>query len=152
MGSQLSTKGEQQPPLFSAHVYCGHGRPSQLLLSFCFCLWIKYLGNGWTHLCQIYREDMLGSSLIRVWMSRSKVMVTRDKFPSHWKCIVMRRLQITSCSTIFDHSVTARGDESAELGFVRFMFSKTYLTVVLLFLLLSYWNTSWLNCVLFLFS
>ena len=23
----------QQPPLFSAHVYCGHSRPSQLLLS-----------------------------------------------------------------------------------------------------------------------
>ena len=32
-------KGAQQPPpLFSAHVYCGHGRPSQLLLSAClFC-------------------------------------------------------------------------------------------------------------------
>ena len=29
-----SPKGAQQPPpLFSAHVYCGHGRPSQLLLS-----------------------------------------------------------------------------------------------------------------------
>jgi len=29
-------KGAQQPPLFSVHVYCGHGRPSQLLLSSCF--------------------------------------------------------------------------------------------------------------------
>jgi len=29
-------KGAQQPaPLFSAHVYSGHGRPSQLLLSSC---------------------------------------------------------------------------------------------------------------------
>ena len=28
-------KGTQQPALFSAHVYCGHGRPSQLLLSSC---------------------------------------------------------------------------------------------------------------------
>ena len=29
------TKGAQQPPrVFLAHVYCGHGRPSQLLLSF----------------------------------------------------------------------------------------------------------------------
>ena len=28
-------KGAQQPPLFSAHVYCGHDRPSQLLLSSC---------------------------------------------------------------------------------------------------------------------
>jgi len=26
-------KGHSSPPLFSAHVYCGHGRPSQLLLS-----------------------------------------------------------------------------------------------------------------------
>jgi len=25
-----------QPPVFSAHVYCGHGRPSQLLLSSCY--------------------------------------------------------------------------------------------------------------------
>ena len=34
-GSELSAsaKGAQQP--FSAHVYCGHGRPSQLLLSSC---------------------------------------------------------------------------------------------------------------------
>jgi len=28
-------KGAQHPPVFSAHVYCGHGRPSQLLLSSC---------------------------------------------------------------------------------------------------------------------
>ena len=28
-------KGPEQPPLFSAYVYCGHGRPSQLLLSSC---------------------------------------------------------------------------------------------------------------------
>jgi len=30
------TKGAHQP-LISAHVYCGHGRPSQLLLSSCTC-------------------------------------------------------------------------------------------------------------------
>jgi len=24
-------------PLFSAHAYCGHGRPPQLLLSSCYC-------------------------------------------------------------------------------------------------------------------
>jgi len=28
-------KVAQKPPLFLAHVYCGHGRPSQLLLSSC---------------------------------------------------------------------------------------------------------------------
>jgi len=31
-------KGVQQPPSFLAHVYCGHGRPSQLLLSSCFSM------------------------------------------------------------------------------------------------------------------
>ena len=30
-------RGTAAPPLFSAHVYCGHGRPSQLLLSSCVC-------------------------------------------------------------------------------------------------------------------
>ena len=29
-------KGAQQPPIFSADVYCGHGRSSQLLLSSCY--------------------------------------------------------------------------------------------------------------------
>jgi len=33
-GSQLPRKGHGSP-LFSANVYCGHGRPSQLLLSSC---------------------------------------------------------------------------------------------------------------------
>ena len=28
-------KRAQRPPIFSARVYCGHGRPSQLLLSSC---------------------------------------------------------------------------------------------------------------------
>jgi len=30
-----SRKRGTAAPLFSAHVYCGHGRPSQLLLSSC---------------------------------------------------------------------------------------------------------------------
>jgi len=34
--ARLPAKGAQQPPpRSSAHVYCGHGRPSQLLLSSC---------------------------------------------------------------------------------------------------------------------
>ena len=39
----------QQPPIFVAYVYCGHGRPSQLLLSSCYptqqdaLLWSKWL-------------------------------------------------------------------------------------------------------------
>ena len=34
-GVPAPAKGAQQPPLFLAHVCCGHGRPSQLLLSSC---------------------------------------------------------------------------------------------------------------------
>ena len=36
-GVSAPTKGAQQPPLFG-HVYCGHGRQSQLLLSSCCCI------------------------------------------------------------------------------------------------------------------
>ena len=32
-GVPLPTPAKGAPPLFLAHVYCGHGRPSQLLLS-----------------------------------------------------------------------------------------------------------------------
>jgi len=47
--SQLSTKGAQHPPLF-AQVYCGHGRPSQLLLSSCTKLQTvaQKGGTSWT--------------------------------------------------------------------------------------------------------
>jgi len=38
----LPLKGAQQFPLFSAHVYCGHGRPSQLLLSSCSSCRLKH--------------------------------------------------------------------------------------------------------------
>jgi len=38
-GVPAPTKGAQQPPPFLAHVYCGHGRPSQLLLSPCSEQW-----------------------------------------------------------------------------------------------------------------
>jgi len=34
-GVPASAKGAYGSPLFSVHVYCGHGRPSQLLLSCC---------------------------------------------------------------------------------------------------------------------
>ena len=35
-GPSSARKGNSCPPIFSAHVYCGHGRPSQLLLSSCY--------------------------------------------------------------------------------------------------------------------
>jgi len=38
--SQLPRKGHSSP-LYSAHVYCGHGRPSQLLLSSCLRLSVR---------------------------------------------------------------------------------------------------------------
>jgi len=34
-GSSSARKGHSSAPIFSAHVYCGYGRPSQLLLSSC---------------------------------------------------------------------------------------------------------------------
>jgi len=41
----LSERDTAAPPLFWAHVYCGHGRPSQLLLSSCsLCQRQKFLG------------------------------------------------------------------------------------------------------------
>ena len=41
--AQLCTKRAQQPPIFSARVYCSHSRPSQLLLS------SLLLPSGWMH-------------------------------------------------------------------------------------------------------
>ena len=39
-------KGHSSSPLFSAYVFCGHGRPSQLLLSSCLqiyvCFWMFF--------------------------------------------------------------------------------------------------------------
>ena len=50
-------KGAQHP-LFLAHVYCGHGRPSQLLLSSCFafisCRSITEFHNILDHLIQLH--------------------------------------------------------------------------------------------------
>jgi len=34
----LRERSTAAPPLFQAHVYCGHGRPSQLLVSSCAAL------------------------------------------------------------------------------------------------------------------
>ena len=54
-----------------------------LVLSVIFCLFlclrIKYLENRWMDLHRIHRAEVLGPSLSQVWMSRSKVKVTRDK-------------------------------------------------------------------------
>jgi len=86
-----------------------------LALYVTFCLCVKYLGKRWTDLCRIHREDLLGPSLGWVWMSRSKVKFTRDRFAPHWKRIVTRSLQITSCSRR-DHSMATGGggDGSAQ--------------------------------------
>jgi len=40
-GPSCPQKGHSSPPLFSAHVYFGHGRPSQILLSSCWILLIN---------------------------------------------------------------------------------------------------------------
>jgi len=104
-----------------------------------FCLWIKYLGNCWTNFCQIHREDVFGPSLGWDWMSRSKVKVTRDKYSPHWKCIVTWTLQITSSSSRWDHSVAAGGDASAA-ACMQFMFGKTSLALVRVFMQSTFSN------------
>jgi len=43
--SSCPAKGAQQPLLFAAHVYCGHGRPSQLLMSSCCAFSGSYFVN-----------------------------------------------------------------------------------------------------------
>jgi len=41
-GNPAPRERDTAAPLFSAHVYCGHGRPSQLLLSSCYyCVYRK---------------------------------------------------------------------------------------------------------------
>jgi len=42
-------KGAQQPPLFGSCLFCGHGRPSQLLLSSCL---ISCMSDGKFRVCR----------------------------------------------------------------------------------------------------
>ena len=55
-------KGVQQPPLFLAHVYCGHGRPSQLLLSSCS---VAYFRNLCTNQPRKVREPVAASEAVK---------------------------------------------------------------------------------------
>ena len=52
--SSAPAKGAQHRPPFSAHVYCGHGRPSQLLLSSCSKKKLEnaYLRQGMSYQCR----------------------------------------------------------------------------------------------------
>jgi len=89
-----------------------------LVVALCLVFWlcIKYFGNRWMDLRQIHREDVLVSRLdeIECQGQRSKMKVTTDKFPPHWKCIVRRSLQIPSCSSRQGPFRRCRGDGSAQ--------------------------------------
>jgi len=73
-------------------------RTLYVTFSLFFWLSLKYLGNRWTDLRQIHREDTFGPLLGRVWMSRSKVKgqdhqgQKNEKLLSHphWQCIIRR--------------------------------------------------------------
>jgi len=75
----------------------------------------QYLVNRWTDLLQTHREDVFGLSLGGVWMSRSKVKVTRNKkraVHSHYprrRRNGSRSLQIMSRTSRRSHSVAAGG-------------------------------------------
>jgi len=70
-------KGAQKPPFFSAHVYCGHGRPSQLLLSSCsffISLFVVIIQSIFSNICQ------------PSFLTLSRVMVINlKKIPLHLK-------------------------------------------------------------------
>jgi len=76
---------------------------------FACCLCMKYLGNHWRIWAKFTRKTCLVpcSDEFKCQGQRSKVKITRDKFPPHWKCTVTRSLQITSQSSRGDHSVAA---------------------------------------------
>jgi len=89
---------------------------------FFVCLCIIYLENGWTDLRQIHREDMFGPTHRRVWLSRSKVKVMRDKkrktaesspLTMHSKaCAVGRMLHTAADDTTASQPGGSRGDGS----------------------------------------
>ena len=110
-------------PIFIAncivHLLQFHVSSVSLILCFItsdfFCLSLKYLGNGWTDMRHIHREDVFGPSLGRVWISRSNVEVTRDKkcavhshHPQQWQN-GMHSLQITLRRGRWHHSVAREG-------------------------------------------
>jgi len=66
----FAARSELRNVLFLAPSVCGLKNLSNIM---------KYLENRWTDLRQIHIEDALGSSLGRVWRSKSKIKVTRDK-------------------------------------------------------------------------
>jgi len=95
-----------------------------------FCLCMKYPGNCWTDLCQIYREDVFGPSLRWVWMSRSKVKVTTDKngvFSGYLGNCWMDLQQIHMEHVFHPSLGTVWRSRSISVACVRFMFGKTSL-------------------------
>jgi len=83
-----------------------------LVLSVTFCLFVSVWNISGTveRICaKVTRKMCLvpHSDEFEYQGQRSKVKVTRDKFPPHWKCTVTCSLQITSCSSRWDHSITA---------------------------------------------
>ena len=64
----ITARSELRKVLFLAPWVCGFTARSKLFLALsvtCFfvCMWIKYLGDRWTDLHQIHREDVFGPSL-----------------------------------------------------------------------------------------
>jgi len=72
----LTTERDTAAPCFSAHFLARSPISATAELFFCLCM--IYLRNLWTDLRQIHMEDVFGSSLGRIWRSRSKVTVTRN--------------------------------------------------------------------------
>jgi len=55
-------RNEHSNPIFLAHVYCGHGHPSQLLLSSCFFLLLAvFLRNNRAEFSRNFNKGFLGT-------------------------------------------------------------------------------------------
>ena len=110
-----------------------------LSVTFCFsfCLSLTYLGNGWTDLHQIYREDLFGPSLVWVLMSRSRSAGTTNADSSpltvHCKACSVRCYDVIQQQTTpFHHRWGWQGDGSARWRRLACgLFGKTSLALVL---------------------
>jgi len=87
-----SPRKRHSSSLFSAHVYCGHGRPSQLLLSSCYYYYTRTL---------TFKKDRVQAYNVRLRQLTSDLILTFDH--------LLASRQLTSDLILtFDHLLASR--------------------------------------------
>jgi len=134
----IQIPASHRPDLVFQFLYCTQvtfcfSAVCDFFVFFSFCSRIKYLGNCRTDLRQIHRKDVLGPSLGRLWMSRSKIkgqghqrQKTGCALPSPPTATEWIAL---AANNVTHHSVAAGGDFGG-LRTVCVNFGKTSLTLV----------------------